>query len=459
MSDGQQVAPSRLAGHSLVYLVGTALQGLGVLLVLPFATKLLGDTEFGRVATALVIVQMVGTIAAAGLPQVILREFHRGDDGPTAGRALAGTMALLALALAVLGLALGGALAAADRVDFRQWALVVVGSAALTTVVSGQTLSRARLKPFQFLVLAVLSTLVAHLSGLLAARDDRSSVTYLTAYTVALVVAAAAAVAIGRPLLPTAARQRVRKGLRLAAPLLPQAAAMLGLLMGDVLLANHLGGSAAAGSYQAALQLGNVPFVFAVALFNAWGPLVLSRPTTDRWEWTSRTGTALVTAVVIGAGMVAAASPFVVRIFVQGDFDIPSIWMTTAIIAAVAPLYMLYQGSSLAVLDSERTSRLAIAALVAVAVLIGGSYLLEPSIGIAGIAIAKVAAYATLAALTIAAGWTHLRWPTAAWVAVTLAMAACAVSSTAQYGAIAVGVLLVVTAAAIAPRLLRTLRG
>lgn len=459
MSDGQQAAPSRLAGHSLIYLVGTALQGLGVLLVLPFATKLLGDTEFGRVSTALVIVQMVGTIAAAGLPQVILREYHRGDDGPIAARALAGTMALLALALAVLGLGLGGALAAADRVDFRQWALVVVGSAALTTVVSGQTLSRARLKPFHFLTLAVLSTVAAHVAGLLAARSDHSAQTYLTAYTIALVVAAAAAIVIGRPLLPTAARQRVRQGLRLAAPLLPQAAAMLALLMGDVLLANHLAGEAAAGSYQAALQLGNVPFVFAVALFNAWGPLVLSRPTTDRWQWASRTGTALLTAVVIGAGLVAAASPFVVSIFVQGDFDIPWIWTTTAIIAAVAPLYMLYQGSSLAVLDSERTSRLAIAALVAVAVLIGGAYLLEPANGILGIALAKVAAYATLAGLTITAGWKHFRWPIEAWIALVVAFLACFASLFAPIGNFTVALFLVLGAAIIAPRLLRTLRG
>ncbi|NUR15068.1 MAG: oligosaccharide flippase family protein, partial [Dermatophilaceae bacterium] len=193
-------APASLGAHSVIYLLGTALQGLGVLLVLPFATRLLGQVEYGKVATALVVVQMIGTVAAAGLPQVILREYHRGDDGPTAGRALAGTMVGLAVALGVLGVALGAVLSAMGRVDLGHWSLVVVASAALTTVVAGQSLSRARLKPFHFLLLAVASTVVAHLSGLVAAQGNRSSQTYLTAYAVALVVAAVLALVVGRPL-------------------------------------------------------------------------------------------------------------------------------------------------------------------------------------------------------------------------------------------------------------------
>ena len=73
-SDGVAATSARgaagsLGSHSVVYLVGTALQGLGILLILPFATRLLGDAEYGKVATALVVIQMVGTIAAAGLPR------------------------------------------------------------------------------------------------------------------------------------------------------------------------------------------------------------------------------------------------------------------------------------------------------------------------------------------------------------------------------------------------------
>lgn len=154
-----------LGAHSVVYLVGTALQGLGVLLVLPFATRVLGAVEFGRVATGLVVVQMVGTIAAAGLPQVVLREHHRGAEGPRVARALAGTMVLLALALGVVGLVLALVLSAAGHADLRQWVPLVVAAVALTTVVAGQTLMRARLQPWGFLALAVLATVGAQARG------------------------------------------------------------------------------------------------------------------------------------------------------------------------------------------------------------------------------------------------------------------------------------------------------
>ena len=459
-SPAPEAPPSAsLGAHSVVYLVGTALQGLGVLLVLPFATRLLGEVEYGKVATALVVVQMIGTVAAAGLPQVILREYHRGPDGPTAGRALAGAMVGLALVLGVVGVALGAVLASTGRVDLGQWCLVVASGASLTTVVAGQSLSRARLRPLQFLLLAVVSTVVAHLSGLLAAQGDRSSRSYLTAYAGALVVAAVLAVVVGRPLPPTAARERVRAGVRLAAPLLPQAVAMLALLMGDVLLANRLLGDAAAGSYQVALQLGNVPFVLAVALFNAWSPLVLSHPPDRRWEWTRRTGTALLAVVVVGAGLVGATGYWLARVVAGGDFAHADIGTAVAVLSLVAVLYMLYQGSSLAVLDSERTGHLALAALAGVVVLVLVAVPLAAASGIVGVAAAKLAGYAVLTSVTLVAARRTLRWPVAAWAALTAGVLAALVST---FGGplpgIGVGVLLLLGAALIAPRVLETLR-
>jgi O-antigen/teichoic acid export membrane protein len=464
----QPEGPARsLAGHSVVYLVGTALQGLGVLLVLPFATRLLGDAEFGRVATALVVVQVVGTIAAAGLPQVILREYHRGPDGPVAGRALAGTMALLALAVAAAGLALVGALAAAGAVDFRTWALVVVASAALTVVVAGQTLSRARMRPLHFLVLAVVATVVAHLAGVLAAQGDRSARTYLTAYTAALLVAATLAVVIGRPLLPTAARDRTRRGVRLAAPLLLQAVAMLGLLMGDVLLAGAFVGEAGAGAYQVALQLANMPFVLAVALFNAWGPLVLSHRVDDRWRWTARTGTPLVLVVGVGAAGVALLGPWLVQLMAP-DFEQRPMWSSLGLITIVSVAYMVYQGSSLAVLDHERTGRLAVAAVAAVVVLVVLAWTLSgTAAGIVGVAVAKATAYLVLVALTVQAArtLTSLRWSPWLWAILAGAVAAGLAGALLPAAGAGAAVRLVLTgivavaALALAPRVLRTLRG
>ena len=327
-----QATPSSLGAHSVVYLVGTALQGLGVLLVLPFATRLLGPAEFGRVATGLVVVQMVGTLAAAGLPQVILREHHRGAEGPRAARALAGTMILLALALAVLG-----------------------------------------------------------------------------------------------------------------------------LLSGDVLLTRWLVGASEAGEYQVALQIGNIPFVLAVALFNAWGPLVLSRPTQDRWAWTRRSGTALLSVVVVGAGLVAGTSYWISYVLAGPDFEIAAIGSTAALLTLVSVIYMLYQGSSLAVLDSERTGWLAAGALAGLAVMVALAVALAPVGSIMGVALAKIAGYLTLTVVTVVAGRRDLRWPKQAWLALGVAVVATALSLNPVSGVVAV-VLMLVGAVVVGPTALRVLR-
>ena len=456
-----------LAGHSVVYLAGTALQGLGVLLVLPFATRVLGPDEFGRVATGLVVVQMVGTIAAAGLPQVILREHHRGAEGPRVARALAGAMILLAGGLGLLGVLAALALSATGHADLTQWLPLVAAAVGLTTVVSGQTLMRARLQPWGFLGLAVLATVGAQLAGLMAARTDPTAGTYLTAYAVVVVLTAVVAVVLGRPLPPTVERDRVRAGVRLAAPLLPQALAMLGLLSGDVLLARWLLGEAAAGSYQVALQLGNMPFVLAVALFNAWGPLVLSHPLEQRWPWTAHTGTTLTTVVGGGAAGVALLGPWLVAVMAGPDFDRTSMVAALGVICTVAVAYMVYQGSSLAVLDAERTGRLAWAALAALAVVVGLAVWLAPSRGIVGVAVAKAVGYAVLMALTTWFATTHspLRWPARLWVvgglAVLLALvgAILPVEGALLWARVALGAGVAVTGAALGPRIVRTLRG
>jgi O-antigen/teichoic acid export membrane protein len=459
--------PGSLAGHSVVYLVGTALQGLGVLLVLPFATRVLGPSEFGRVATGLVIVQMVGTIAAAGLPQVILREHHRGTEGPRVARALAGTMILLAAALGVLGIVVALVLSAAGHADLAQWIPLVVAAVGLTTVVSGQTLMRARLQPWGFLLLAALATVGAQLAGLLAARSEPTAGRYLTAYAVVVALSAVVAVVLGRPLPPTAERERVRSGVRLAAPLLPQAAAMLGLLSGDVLLARWLLGEAAAGSYQVALQLGNMPFVLAVALFNAWGPLVLSHPLGDRWAWTARTGTTFTTVVGGGAAGVALLGPWLVALMAPAGFDRAAMVGALGVICTVAVSYMIYQGSSLAVLDAERTGRLAWAALTALAVVVAVAVWLGPDQGIVGIAVAKAVGYAVLMALTTWFARTHspLRWPVALWGVATLAVAVALLGAALPVGGplrwlrLALAGAVVVAGVLLAPRILRVLRG
>jgi O-antigen/teichoic acid export membrane protein len=457
----------RVATHSVIYVLGAALQGLGILLIIPFATRLLGAAEFGRVATGLVVVQMVGTLAAAGLPQVIIREHHRGTEGPRVARALAGVMILFALAVGVVGTGVLLALSATSGVDLGTAIPVLGASVALTVVVSGQSLMRARMRPGGFLALAVGATVLAQLAGLLAAWQDPTAGRYLGAYAAVLGLVALGSIALGRPLPPTVERTRTRAGIRLAAPLLPQAVALLGLLMGDVLLTRWLLGEAATGGYQVALQLGNMPFVLSTALFNAWGPLVLSHPLERRAAFTARTGSALTVIVGLGALGVALLGPWLVALMAPASFGHAELVRTLGPLVGVAVLYMVYQGGALAVLDAERTGRLAWSALAALVVLVVVAIPLSGA-GTAGIAVAKLAAYAVLAATTTWFALRHsaLRWP--AWVGTfTVAVIAAAafaggllpLTGTGAWTRGALAVLVAALAGTVAPRVLRALRG
>jgi O-antigen/teichoic acid export membrane protein len=236
-----------------------------------------------------------------------------------------------------------------------------------------------------------------------------------------------------------------------------------------VLLTGWLVGAGAAGEYQVALQLGNMPFVLAVALFNAWGPLVLSRPLEDRWAWTARTGTALTTVVGAGAAGVALLGPWLVALMTDQTFDRAGIVAALGVVSTVAVAYMVYQGASLAVLDAERTGRLAWAALAALGVLVVSAWLLAvvAGLGLVGVAIAKALAYVALVGATtwFAVRHSPLRWP-ARLPAVALASFALALVGAALpgdgAGAWVRGALAVAVAGgalALAPGVLRSLRG
>ena len=88
-------------------------------------------------------------------------------------------------------------------------------------------------------------------------------------------------------------------------------------LSADTLIATATLGPEGAATYQPALQLGNITFVAATALYNAWGPALYRRDLATRWSWMA--GSAAVLAALVGAGaaLVALTAPVSVPIFVD----------------------------------------------------------------------------------------------------------------------------------------------
>lgn len=389
---------AQAAWHGLAYVVGTAVQGLAVLAILPFITRGLGPVEYGRVAVSLAVVNVVSNVLAAGLPQVILREHYRGAEGPRRARVLAGT--LIALAVGA-GVVVDGTLTLAGAFGVGSWGgsgrLALWASIALAGVISGQAVLRAARRPLGFLVLAVGSTFGAQVAGLSAISVRPTAVSFLSAYVAALALAALIGVAMARPLPPWSDTAAARSGLAVSLPLLPHGLAMLVLLMGDTILVERTLGVDQAGRYQVALTLGNIAFVFASALFNAWSPLVMGAPAAQRWTFAGSSGgivLRLTAAVSLG---VAAVSPIALVVLAPESFDRPALVPVAAILAMTAPAYVIYLGSSLVLVDTGRTQRLARDAVICAV-----GFVLVALVAVTGVmsmAAAKVGAYVALAAV------------------------------------------------------------
>ena len=70
------------------YTFATALQLSGALLVLPAITRLLPPDEYGVVALAIIVQQLLGWVGGLGLGGVITRDYFRPERGPEVSRQL-----------------------------------------------------------------------------------------------------------------------------------------------------------------------------------------------------------------------------------------------------------------------------------------------------------------------------------------------------------------------------------
>jgi len=399
-----------------------------MLAVAPFATRALGRVGYADVAFGLVLVQIVYTVAAAGIPQLVLREHHRPGDGPAVARSLAGAMFVAGAGLAVAGTALALVVAALVGGSPWQWVALAWSAAGLTCVAAGQAVARARQRPLDFVLLAVLSTVGAQGAGVLVTSQGPSATAdaYLGAYAVVLALCSVAALRVARPRIPRR-EPRVVAALRDALPLLPQSVAMAGLLMGDVAIAQLLGPPGTAGTYNAALTtLGNMPFVLATAFYNAWSPMVFARPEGTRRQYTATTCLALAAVVGAGGAGVSLLSPWLVPVLAPPEFDHQAMVAALGPMCAVAVCYMLYQAAALTLVDVGRTERLLWSALVALVVLAVAGTALLATWGVPGLALARLLAYAVLAIASLVLAWRSagLVWPTVPLVGVLAGVAA-----------------------------------
>ncbi len=212
-------------------------------------------------------------------------------------------------------------------------------------------------------------------------------------------------------------------------PMVPQQLSGFILGLGDRVVVRHVLGSAAVGRYSVAYNVGSLGFLVLVFAMQAWLPRIYAvedRGARSRLLASSRDMmNLLLIPVVIG---LAAGAPVVLRVWVPPSFHPADLTPIVAIVAICTFPFAQFLANLRALMSEGRTSRAAVATLVAAVVNIGLNLVMVPFLGITGSAIATVLSYALCARLTRPPANTGLQVPGASVQLRTLIAGAVAVT-------------------------------
>jgi O-antigen/teichoic acid export membrane protein len=389
--------------RDFVYLGVSALQVVLAALITPVLTRLVGVGEFGQVALAIVVAQLLGVTFSLGLPFAAQRVFV-GEDGDRRSRGVLAISTVLAVTAAlalVLAAPAWGPAVGLDQVIDARLAALWAASFALSLTSLAMLRSRDRLKMAIFV--ACLQSLGAQATGLALLHWWTPTVTsYLCGLNIGQGAAAAAGLLTLTPDWSALAAVRRYGGIFLfALPMVPQQLSGWVLGVGDRVVVRHVLGSAAVGRYSVAYNVGSLGFMLLVFVNQAWEPriyAVADRVARSRLLASSRDMMNLLLIPVV-CGL-AAGAPVVLRVWVPQSFHPAELTPIVAIVATCTFPFGQFVANLRALMSEGKTGRAAAATLVAAAVNVGLNVVMVPFIGITGSAIATVLSYALCARLT-----------------------------------------------------------
>jgi O-antigen/teichoic acid export membrane protein len=266
---------SRLFGRDSLYMVLWAVQLGCAALLTPVLTRFLGTGEFGTVAAANTVMQVLFVVGGFGLQTAIQRAYARRDGAANARRIV--TLAIV-LALAVTALALITAagwarpLGLTGELPALRLAIVWAGLSAVTNASLGLLRSQDRLAAFALVSLVQSAVAEAASLGLVAfLRPGAES--FLLGQVLLQAVAVAAGLVLAPPhRLRLADAPMLRAALTYALPLVPAVLGLLILSTADRLMIQAALGADAVARYQVAYNVASGPILLLGVLNTAWMP-------------------------------------------------------------------------------------------------------------------------------------------------------------------------------------------
>jgi O-antigen/teichoic acid export membrane protein len=416
----------------MLYVVVWSLPLVTASLVSPVLAHIMGPAEFGRLASAIALYQVLIVLSTIGLDQAIILERVR-DEGARAARGL------IAVGILVASLVMVAAVASAPW--WGQWlgfggrtslvVATVLWTAPGAAVMHMMALLRSEDRLPAFALLSCLSAIGGQLFGIgLLLAYSRSASTYAWGGVISFYLAVAIGIVVTRPLPQGLLAGHVLvRAARLGLPLVVSSMCAFVLNAGDRVIIQRLLGTAEVGRYQVAYIVGYVVVLLLGFTSQAWTPRIAAvADDAQRWELIGRSRDELYRLLIPVLLGITLAAPVLLRVFAPPSFR-PATLLVVVFLVALSAFPVAASGASTRALVSLRRSRpLAAAAIVAAAANVGLNIALVPSLGIAGAALATVIAFSMQAVLQRVAVPQTPRWPP---LQPALALAICAASAAA----------------------------
>lgn len=397
----EAVVAGALAGlfrRDSLYMVTWALQLLAAAALTPVITRLLATDQFGAVAAATAVMQVLFVLTDLGLATALQRRYA-GPGGPTEARKLLALAAMLAGLLTVVADATGplwsGPLGFESYGGALRLAVWWAGTSAVTNVALSLLRSRDRLLAFSAVGL-LQSVGASAASLLLVALLAPTATMFVLGQLLLQIVALVVALRLAPPALVRMRDTRLaREALAYGLPLVPALLCTFVLAAADRLIVQMQLGQTAVARYQVAYNVGDMPMLLLGVLATAWMPRIFALD--GAHERAAVIGASrdalyrLLAPVIVG---LAVGAPLVLRVWAPPEYGLDGLLLVTTLVIITAVPFTAVLAATRALLADGGTATIAGTTGIAAVANIVLNLVLVPQVGLAGAAGATLLAYA-----------------------------------------------------------------
>ena len=401
-STGQKES-AHLFGRGLLYVIVWSLQLVAGTVVSPILAHVMGPAEFGALASAIALHQVLSVLALLGLDQALVLQ-RVGDPDARAARSLVSLGIALSLAVSVV-IAVTSPLWR-DFLGFGHYPALVIAvilwtapTAALQVMLS-LLLTEDRIRPFALIsALAAVGGQVCGIVLLIFVHNDAT--TYAWGGVGSQFAAMLIGIIVTRPRLRGMFDRDVAwRAIKLGVPLALGGLAYFVLNAGDRVVIQRLLGAEEVGRYQVAYVVGSVVVLLLTFTSSAWTPRFAAlHDITERFALAALSRDALyrlLSPMLVGITLVA---PVALRIVAPASFRPESLSVVVFLVALSAFPVAASGATGRILITLRRGKTIGAIAGVAAVVNIGLNLILVPLVGIQGAAAATLVSFMCLAFL------------------------------------------------------------